>query len=178
MADPTTGTGNGTENAKSHFTKAMEEVRAGAAALGKEAQTAAEGYLGKLNEAKSEWSSEAKVRSEDAKVKASAFAGDAKDKAVDLANQGKAKTSQAMTSLSKVIDDNVGLIDEKVGPKYGDYARSASKSVAGAATKLDEKSLDELGDEAREFVRKSPGVAIGAAIAAGFLLGRLFKKSS
>jgi ElaB/YqjD/DUF883 family membrane-anchored ribosome-binding protein len=178
MADPTTGTGNGTENAKSHFTKAMEEVRAGAAALGKEAQTAAEGYLGKLNEAKSEWSSEAKVRSEDAKIKASAFAGDAKVKAVDLANQGKAKTSQAMTNLSKVIDDNVSLIDEKVGPKYGDYARSASKSVAGAATKLDEKSLDELGEEAREYVRKSPGVAIGAAIAAGFLLGRLFKKSS
>ncbi|MGC3980819.1 MAG: hypothetical protein QM808_06135 [Steroidobacteraceae bacterium] len=178
MADPTTGTGNGTENAKSHFTKAMEEVRAGAAALGKEAQTAAEGYLGKLSEAKSEWSSEAKVRSEDAKVKASAFADDAKVKAVDLANQGKAKTSQAMSSLSKVIDDNVALIDEKVGPKYGDYARSASKSVAGAASKLDEKSLDELGEEAREFVRKSPGVAIGVAVAAGFLFGRLFKKSS
>ncbi|MFC0685925.1 hypothetical protein [Novosphingobium clariflavum] len=189
MADPTTDTGNGTENAKSHFTKAMEEVRAGAAALGKEAQSAAEGYLGKLNEAKTEWSSEAKARSEDAKVKASAFAedakvkasafaDDAKVKAVDLANQGKARTSQAMISLSKVIDDNVGLIDDKVGPKYGDYARSAAKSVSGAATKLDEKSLDELGDEAREFVRKSPGVAIGAAIAAGFLLGRLFKKSN
>ena len=175
MADPTTGTGNGTENAKSHFSKAMEEVRAGAAALGKEAQTAAEGYLGKLNEAKSEWSSEAKVRSDDAKVKASAFAGDAKVKAADLACQGKAKTSQAMVSLSKVIDDNVTLIDEKVGPKYGDYARSASKSLSDTATKLDEKSLDELGEEAKEFVRRSPVAAVGMAVAAGYLFARLFK---
>ncbi|WP_395394780.1 hypothetical protein WBP07_05630 [Novosphingobium sp. BL-8A] len=178
MAEPTSGTGNGTENAKGHFSKAMEEARAGAMALGKEAQAAAEGYLGKLNQTKSEWSSEAKVRSEDAKTKASAFADDAKVKATDLANQSKAKTSQAMVGLSKLIDDNVGLIDEKAGPKYGDYARSASKSVSDAAARLDEKSLDELGEDAREFVRKSPGAAIGIAVAAGFLFGRLFKKSS
>ncbi|MFD2578619.1 hypothetical protein ACFSTD_08535 [Novosphingobium colocasiae] len=37
------------------------------------------------------------------------------------------------------------------------------------------KSLDELGEDAVDFVRKSPGVAIGAAIAAGFMLGRMFK---
>ncbi|TCM21994.1 hypothetical protein EDF56_101671 [Novosphingobium sp. PhB165] len=178
MAEPTSGTGNGTENAKSHFSKAVEEARAGALALGKEAQTVAEGYLGKLNQAKGEWSNEAKSRSEDAKTKASAFADDAKVKATDLANQSKAKTSQAMVGLSKLIDDNVSVIDEKAGPKYGDYARTASKSVADAAARLDEKTLDELGEDAREFVRKSPGMAIGVAVAAGFLFGRLFKKSS
>ncbi|KPH66552.1 hypothetical protein [Novosphingobium sp. ST904] len=175
MSEPNTSTGNGTENAKSHFTKAVEEAKAGAQALGKEAQVAAEGCLEKLNKAKSEWSSEAKVRSDEASAKASAFAGDAKIKAADLANQGKAKTSQAIVGLSRVIDDNAGLIDEKVGPKYGDYARTASKSMAEAAARLDEKSLDELGEEAKEFVRKSPGVAIGVAVAAGFLFGRLFK---
>lgn len=178
MAEPTTGTGNGAENAKSHFSKAVDEARAGALALGKEAQAAAEGYLGKLNQTKSEWSSEAKVRSDDAKNKAGAFADDAKVKAADLANQGKARTSQAMVSLSKLIDDNAGLIDEKAGAKYGDYARTASKSVADAAARLDEKTLDELGEDAREFVRKSPAAAVGIAVAAGFLFGRLFKKSS
>jgi len=79
-------------------------------------------------------------------------------------------------ALSKVVDDNCALIDEKAGVKYGDYARSASKSMKDAASSLDEKSLDDLGNDAKEFVRTSPGVAIGMALAAGYLIGRVLKK--
>lgn len=177
MADPTVTTGNESENARNHFTRAMEEAKAGAQALGKEAQTLAEGYMGKLNQTRSEWTTDAKARSGEAREKANAYAVDARTKATEYALEGKARTSQAITGLSKLIDDNVGLIDEKVGAKYGDYARSASKSMQEAATKLDEKSLDELGEDAKEFVRQSPGMAIGMAVAAGFLVGRMFKKS-
>ncbi|CDO36406.1 MULTISPECIES: hypothetical protein [Novosphingobium] len=188
MAEPTATTGNEAESARNHFAKAMEEAKAGAQALGKEAQARAEEYRGKLTQATNEWSSEAKTRSDEARTKAndyaaearekaSAYAADAKVKAADLANEGKARTSQAMVGLSKMIDENVHLIDEKVGPKYGDYARTASKSMQDAATKLDEKSLDDLGEDAKEFVRTSPGLAVGMAVAAGFLFGRMFKKS-
>jgi ElaB/YqjD/DUF883 family membrane-anchored ribosome-binding protein len=188
MADPTVTTGTDTENAKNHFTKAMEEAKAGAQALGKEAQTLAEGYLGKLNQTKSEWTSEARARSDEARDKASvvasearekahAYADEAKAKATEFALEGKARTSQAMAGLSRLIDENAALIDEKVGAKYGEYARSASKSMQDAAARLDEKSLDELGEDAKEFVRQSPGLAIGMAVAAGFLVGRMFKKS-
>ncbi|GGB98621.1 hypothetical protein GCM10011494_16390 [Novosphingobium endophyticum] len=188
MADPTVTSGNETENARNHFSKAMEEARAGAQALGKEAQTLAEGYLGKLNETRSEWTSEARTRSTeardkanavatDAREKANAYAADAKTRATDFALEGKARTSQAIAGISKLIDENAGLIDEKVGAKYGDYARHASKSMQDVAAKLDEKSLDELSEDAKEFVRQSPGVAIGMAVAAGFLVGRMFKKS-
>ncbi len=188
MADSTTDAGKGTEAAKGHFSKAMDEARAGAAALGKDAQAAAEGYIEKLNKAKGEWSEDAKVRAEEAKVKANAFADDAKEKASafaddakikanEYANEGKARTSKAMMGISKLINDNVELIDEKAGAKYGDYARSASKTVSDTAAHLDEKSLEELSDEAKEWVRKSPGIAIGVAVAAGILLGRLFKSS-
>jgi len=67
------------------------------------------------------------------------------------------------------------VLDEKVGAKYGDYARSAAQSMQGAATKLDEKSLDELGEEAKQFVRQSPALAVGLAAAAGFMLARMFR---
>lgn len=170
MADPTATTGNEADNANNHFTKAMEEAKAGAQAL-------AEGCRDKFSHTRSEWTSEAKVRSEEARDKANAYAADAKAKATELAIEGKARTSQAMLGLSKLIDENAGVIDEKVGAKYGDYARTASKSIQDVATKLDEKSLDELGDDAKEFVRQSPGLAIGMAIATGFLVGRMFKKS-
>ncbi|MCT2400821.1 apolipoprotein A1/A4/E family protein [Novosphingobium mangrovi (ex Huang et al. 2023)] len=171
MVEPTaTTTEDGTENAKNHFTKAMEEAKAGAQALAGE-------YREKLTKTKDDLSDEAKSRSGDAREKASAFASDAKVKATEYANEGKARTSKAIVGLSKMIDDNAGLIDDKVGAKYGDYARTASKSMQDAATKLDEKSLDELGEDAKEFVRKSPGLAVGMAVAAGFLFGRIFKKS-
>lgn len=43
-----------------------------------------------------------------------------------------------------------------------------------AAAKLDAKELGELGEDAREFVRKSPGLAVGMAAVAGFMLARMF----
>ncbi|KQM17502.1 hypothetical protein [Novosphingobium sp. Leaf2] len=156
MVDATTSAGNGTESAKNHFSKAVEEAKAAAQAL-------AEGLT-----------TEAKVRSDEAKDKASAYAADAKVKAAGMADEGKARASQAIVGLSKMIDDNATLIEEKVGPKYGEYARSASKSIQDAGLRLDEKSLEELTEDAREFVRKSPGLAIGLAAATGFMLSRLF----
>jgi hypothetical protein len=170
MVDTTAPTDDGTQNAKNHFTKAMEEAKAGAHALAGE-------YREKMHKAKDEWSGEAKMKSGEAKEKANAFAADAKNMATTYANEGKARTSQAIVGLSRMLDENVSLIDEKVGPKYGDYARSAAKSMQDAATTLDEKSLDELGEDAKEFVRKSPGLAVGMAVAAGFLFGRMFAKS-
>ena len=40
-------------------------------------------------------------------------------------------------------------------------------------TKLDEKDVDVIAEDARQFVRKSPALAIGAAAAVGFVLARL-----
>lgn len=169
MVDPISSTTEENPDAKNHFSKAIEEAKAGAQALAGE-------YREKLAKTKGEWSEEAKSKSGEAKEKANAFAVDAKVKATEYAIEGKARTSQAIAGLSKMIDENVHLIDEKVGPKYGDYARSAAKSMQDTAATLDEKSLDDLGDDAKEFVRKSPGLAVGMAVAAGFLFGRIFKK--
>jgi hypothetical protein len=90
----------------------------------------------------------------------------------------KDKTGTAMQSLAKLISDTAGTVDAKLGPQYGDYARQAAQSVAGAADTLDSKDVDQLMAEARNFVRKSPAVAIGAAAVVGFVLMRLAKGSS
>jgi ElaB/YqjD/DUF883 family membrane-anchored ribosome-binding protein len=44
------------------------------------------------------------------------------------------------------------------------------------AAKLDNKSVEELGEDARQFVRKSPGTAVGLAALAGFFFARLFRR--
>jgi ElaB/YqjD/DUF883 family membrane-anchored ribosome-binding protein len=170
--------------AKSHFAKAVEEAKAGAKALGREAQERAGAYREKAqeradayrekahekagsyremaNERGTEWMDEARVRGEEAKVRAA-----------ELAKEGKANASKALTGLGKMVDDNAALLDEKVGTKYGDYARRAASTMQDAGTRLDSKELEELADDAREFVRKSPGLAVGIAAAAGFVLARM-----
>lgn len=146
--------------AKGHFAKALDEAKAGAQALGKEAQERADLYREKISSSGGEWT------------------GQAKDRAASLANDGKAKASEALASLGKVVADNAAVVDEKVGAKYGDYARSAAQSLQTAADKLDAKELSDLAEDAKEFVRKSPGLAIGIAAAAGFLLARTFRGSN
>jgi hypothetical protein len=104
-----------------------------------------------------------------------------KDQATQTAKSAaivaKDKTGTAMQSLAKLITDTAGTVDAKLGPQYGDYARQAAEAVTGAADTLDSKDVDQLMTEARDFVRKSPAVAIGAAAVVGFVLMRLAKGS-
>ena len=74
-----------------------------------------------------------------------------------------------------LIRDSAGTIDESVGKQYGDYARSAADAVEDFAGKVDAKQVDDIVDDARNFVRKSPAIAIGAAAAVGFLISRLVR---
>ncbi|MEJ7935645.1 hypothetical protein WG907_15450 [Sphingobium sp. AN558] len=97
--------------------------------------------------------------------------------ALTAAGVAKDKTGSAIQSLAKLIADTAGTVDAKLGPQYGDYARQAAESVASAARTLDSKDVDQLMGEARDFVRKSPAVAIGAAAVVGFVLMRLAKGS-
>lgn len=152
--------------AKAKFTKALEEAKAGAQALGKEAQDRANNYKDQLQSKSEDWRAEAKAYVEQAKVQAG-----------QLARDGKAKTSDAIAGLGKVVSDSAPTIDEKLGEKYGDYARTAARSMQEAAAKLDAKEIDELAEDAREFVRKSPGVAVGIAAVAGFMIARMFRGS-
>ena len=144
--------------AKSRFNAALEEARAGAAALGAEARERVGAY-----------GSQARTRSDD-------LAGTAKTQAVELARDGKTKASEALNSLSRMVDENAPAIDDNLGAKYGDYARTASQKLQQTATKLEQKSVEELGEDAREMVRKSPAAAVGLAALAGFMLARLFRR--
>lgn len=160
---PVTATGN---EAKEKFSKALDEARAGAQALTRQAQDTADVYREKITGKSDALLEEAKV-----------MTGQAKDKAAELAQEGKARAVEGISAVSKIVAENATTIDEKLGPKYGDYARSAARTMEDAAARLDAKELGELGEDAREMVRKSPGIAIGIAAAAGFFLSRLFKGS-
>ncbi len=105
------------------------------------------------------------------------LASQAKGAALNAASSAKNTTGDALHGLSKLIAETAETVDSKLGPQYGDYARKAAEAVSGAAKTLDEKDIDQLAEEARNFVRKSPAVAIGAAAIVGFVLMRMMRGS-
>lgn len=103
------------------------------------------------------------------------FKAKATDSARAAAERGKDRAAEAVGSIGKLIRDSASTIDEKVGTQYGDYARSAADAVDGFAGKVDAKDVDDIVTDTRDFIRKSPAVAIGAAAAIGFVLARLVR---
>jgi ElaB/YqjD/DUF883 family membrane-anchored ribosome-binding protein len=101
--------------------------------------------------------------------------GQAGDRLHAFASDGKDRATSALDELAKMLEDAAGQVDEKLGAQFGGYARQAATSVQGFAGTVREKDVDELVEEAREFVRKSPGVAIGVAAAVGFALARVLR---
>lgn len=110
-----------------------------------------------------------------AKETTSKLASEAVGAARTAANEGKDRASEALTSVSKAVEGAANLVEDKVGPAYGAYARKAADQVSGFAQSLQSKDIDDLIDDTRNFVRKQPMIAIGAAAAIGFVLTRLIK---
>jgi len=103
------------------------------------------------------------------------FANDAGEKAKGFAEDGKSRAGTALDELAKMLHEAAGTVDEKVGDQYGQYARTAADAVSSFSDSLKAKQVDDVIDDVRDFVKKSPAVAIGTAAAIGFVLARLVK---
>ena len=97
------------------------------------------------------------------------------DKARTYADDGKGRATGALDDLARIVQDTAAEVDEKFGKEYGDYVRKAATAVSDFSGSIRDKEVDELIGDARDLVRKSPAVAIGAAATVGFVLVRLIK---
>ena len=103
------------------------------------------------------------------------LAGQAADKTRGLVGQGLERSSEALANVSKLVGDTAAGLDERLGEEYGGYARRAAGAIEDVANNLASKDADELIEDTRNFVRKSPGVALAGAAIVGFALARLIK---
>ncbi len=99
----------------------------------------------------------------------------ATDKVRAYADEGKSKAGDALDEFSRLMGDAATSVDERLGAEYGQYARSAADTIANFSTSMKAKEVDELIDDARGFVKKSPAIAIGTAAVLGFAVARLIK---
>ncbi|CAN5508333.1 hypothetical protein BH09PSE4_BH09PSE4_07700 [soil metagenome] len=106
---------------------------------------------------------------------ASKLTQQATEKARSYAEEGKNITADGLDEFSKLMGDAASSVDERLGPQYGKYARSAADAISNFSTSIKSKEIDTLIADARDLVKKSPAVAIGTAAAVGFAIARLIK---
>ncbi|WP_129792456.1 hypothetical protein [Sphingosinicella sp. CPCC 101087] len=106
---------------------------------------------------------------------AASLRGQATDKLRSVADDGKGRATGLLEEIAGIIDDAARSIDERLGGEYGDYAHRASGAVSSFAGRVREKSVEELVDDTRDLVRKSPTVALAAAAVVGFALMRVVR---
>lgn len=94
-------------------------------------------------------------------------------KARDVASDVKDMACDAVNSIAQILNDSAGAIDDNIGPKYGDYARSAAQSVTDAAERLRAKPVEEIAEDTREFVRTKPVTAAGIAAVASLVVAKI-----
>ena len=109
------------------------------------------------------------------KEQVTSLRGQAADRVRGFADEGKGRVTGLLENVSEVINDAARSVDEKLGEDYGDYAHRAADAVADFAGRTRDRSVDDILDDTRDFVRKSPAIAIGIAAVAGFALIRVIK---
>ena len=102
-----------------------------------------------------------------ARARLSALVEDARDSLVAQVRGLNGFADQLTRNLGTTLGDNAEPVTRMIG--------TATGTIDQIADALAEKSVDELVEDGRELVRAQPVVAVGLAIAVGFLIGRIAK---
>ena len=100
----------------------------------------------------------------------------ATDKLRGIADEGKQQVTNSLDGLVDAAREIANRIGDKGGP-LGGYAITAAETLEHWASAVKDKSVEDIIDDGREFIRQQPGMAVGIAVAAGFVLTRLLKVS-
>ena len=108
-------------------------------------------------------------------AKATSLRDKAAQKLRGLADDGKGQVTATLDGLITVVREiSDKLQDGSFGP-VGGYAKDAADTLQGWTDGIKNRSVEDLIDDGRELVRKTPAVAVGVAVAAGFVLSRVLK---
>ena len=103
--------------------------------------------------------------------------------AKSAATSGKDYAAEAVHGLadaarqvaSKLDDGSAGGKAGGGNAKAAEFARKAAESMDKFSTRLRDKNVEEIADDARSVVRQNPAIAVGAAAIIGFALARFLK---
>jgi hypothetical protein len=131
-----------------------------------------------------------------------AAAGDAFDKASEMARDAREKAKRAASdTASSMTDSVVGLLNEQIGagagsagrlanamrlaaddlskesPMLAGVVRTAAGNVDHYASRMENQTVDQLTKSASDYTRRQPALVFGLAALAGFFAFRTFKNA-
>jgi hypothetical protein len=77
-----------------------------------------------------------------------------------------------------MVQELAANVDSVGGGAFAEYAHSAADVISDLQQTLRDKPVAELLEDGRDVVRRRPGIAIGVAVAAGFIAARILKSGS
>ncbi len=101
--------------------------------------------------------------------------GIAQNRLLGLAEDGKSELLKSLDGLFVLVEELAGRVEQVGGGPFAGYARQAVGLIGEIKDGLADKPVEELIEDGRTLVRESPGLAIGIAVAAGFLVARIVK---
>ncbi len=99
----------------------------------------------------------------------------AESRLMALAEDGKAELVRSFDALVLLAHEFAAKLDSSNGGPAGGYVRQAAETLADLQRTLRDRPVQHLLNDGRSLVRKSPEVALGVAVIAGFVAARLAK---
>jgi hypothetical protein len=103
--------------------------------------------------------------------------GAAQSRLLDLAEDGKSELAKSFDGLVSMANELAARVDSAGVGALAGYAWQAAGLLADVQKGLRDRPVDELLDDGRALIREQPALAVGVAVAAGFIAARLFKSS-
>lgn len=97
------------------------------------------------------------------------------DKVRTTADEGKIQVANTLDGIVEAARDLATRLEGGQYGPVGGYARTVADTLDGWAHTVRDKPVDAWFDDGRELVRRSPVLAAGIAVAAGFVLSRFLK---
>ncbi len=94
-----------------------------------------------------------------------------------LIEDGRSELVKSLDSLVQMVEALAGKVGEREGNAVAGLAHQAVDTIADIRDTLRDRPIEALIDDGRELVRRQPEIAVGVAVAAGFLAARLIKAS-
>ncbi len=97
---------------------------------------------------------------------------------LELAEDGKSELVRGFDGFVLLAHEFAATVDSKAGGPVAGYLRQAAQMLTEFQDTLRDKPVEELLDDGRAIIRRSPQAAIGVAVVAGFLAARIVKSGS
>lgn len=112
------------------------------------------------------------------KEQATKLRSQATDRVRSAAVEGKTRATDTLDGVARAVHEAAGNLEAQVNPQVAQYVHRAADALDNFSASLRNKSIDEIVEDATDYARRSPAVAIGAAVALGFALSRFLKATS